>query len=393
MKKFTSLKLAALLLLWLGSTQAKAQGMEFAHGTVAEVLQLAKSTNKLVFVDCFTDWCGPCKWMAANTFTNGDVGKFFNENFVNFKLDMEKGEGVAFAKKYSVNAYPTLLFLDGDGNLAHANIGALPPDQFLKVAQTALDPDKRLGGLITEYNNGNRSIEFLTNYILRMGDGGLPVNEALEIWAEKIKPEAMLTQKDYFMVFADHFRRIDTDHFKYFLANRAQFEKAYGKDAVDNKISQNYMAAIQGALRSEDEKAMQALKEEFKKVGGQKAEGEILQLDYMMAIREDNTAQTIKIATELAEKYNWDNWSTLNTLAWDFYETIEDKKALQSAAKWAKRSIELTEHYYNLDTYGMLQKKLGNNKEAIQYLEKAIAAAKESGDDYSATQEALDELK
>jgi thiol-disulfide isomerase/thioredoxin len=53
------------------TTQVGAQGIEFFHGPWSEALAKAKTEDRLIFVDAFASWCGPCKRMAAETFTNG----------------------------------------------------------------------------------------------------------------------------------------------------------------------------------------------------------------------------------------------------------------------------------------------------------------------------------
>lgn len=124
------------LFLALFITQANGQ-ISFFHGTWEEALKKAKAENKLIFVDAYASWCGPCKWMARNAFQDGDVGKFFNDNFINVKMDMERGEGPTFAGKYPVRAYPTLMFIDGDGKQAHKMEGALDASQLLSLGKSS----------------------------------------------------------------------------------------------------------------------------------------------------------------------------------------------------------------------------------------------------------------
>ena len=100
--------IAILLFSW----NVFSQGIQFETGSWKEVLQKAKQENKLVFVDLYTTWCGPCKKMAAETFPQQTVGDYFNKNFVNYKIDAEKGEGPGLAGKYEVSAYPTLVFVN-----------------------------------------------------------------------------------------------------------------------------------------------------------------------------------------------------------------------------------------------------------------------------------------
>lgn len=147
---FAVLPLACCLFLFgfmpSGAVNEDEAGIEFFHGTFNEALQKAKSENKLVFVDAYTTWCGPCRWMAVNTFTDAAVGEYFNEHFVSLKLDMERGEGPDFARKYRVMAYPTLLFMDGTGQVVKKSMGAKKAAEFLKEGQAAISSRATGGG-------------------------------------------------------------------------------------------------------------------------------------------------------------------------------------------------------------------------------------------------------
>ena len=111
----------------------KSEGVAFVEGkTFAEVLHKAKEEGKMLFIDCYTSWCGPCRMMATQVFPQKKVGDYFNEHFVSFKIDMEKGEGPELKNKFSVRAYPTFLFLDGDGKEINRIVGGdSDADKFL----------------------------------------------------------------------------------------------------------------------------------------------------------------------------------------------------------------------------------------------------------------------
>src|SRR5690606_40768831 len=81
-------------------------GIQFQKNTFGEMLEKAKKENKLIFIDAMAVWCGPCKLMDKNVFSQKPVGDYFNANFINGKFDMEKGEGLELAARYGVRSYP-----------------------------------------------------------------------------------------------------------------------------------------------------------------------------------------------------------------------------------------------------------------------------------------------
>ena len=119
---------ALLILLILGLSQTYSQGIEFFHGTWEEALEQAQIQDKVIFVDAYTTWCGPCKRMSKAVFPNEKVGAFYNQNFINMKIDMEKAPGRKFLQKYPVSAYPTLYFIDSDGEVVHKTTGGRQAD-------------------------------------------------------------------------------------------------------------------------------------------------------------------------------------------------------------------------------------------------------------------------
>lgn len=137
--------LTTIALLTLTSFKVKEEenkGIQFFEGTYTEALAKAKKENKLVFLDAYTSWCHYCKKMSAYVFSKPKVGEYFNENFINVKMNMEKGEGPALGKKLGVRAYPTLIFLDGDGIVKYNHEGYLPSDDFLKLGMQLVKKNK-----------------------------------------------------------------------------------------------------------------------------------------------------------------------------------------------------------------------------------------------------------
>lgn len=114
-------------------------GIKFFEGTWEEALKAAKKENKLVFLDVYATWCGPCRRMDAITFVNPEVGEYFNSRFISVKIDGEKGEGPMIRRRYNVRGYPTLLFLNHKGEVVKGTAGFRDPQRFLELARSVPD--------------------------------------------------------------------------------------------------------------------------------------------------------------------------------------------------------------------------------------------------------------
>ena len=129
------------LFLTIGMTSAltaQDKGIQFAKVSFDEAKSLADQEDKLIFMDGYAVWCGPCRYMAANVFTDPEVGELFNRSFVNLKMDMEKGEGPRLARVYRLTAYPTLFILDSEGQVLEKKVGGMNTAQFKAWAKKAI---------------------------------------------------------------------------------------------------------------------------------------------------------------------------------------------------------------------------------------------------------------
>ncbi len=140
MKKRIGFLLVALLSIFIMTSLAKRggdKGIKFIQLNLEKAKIESIKTGKLIFIDCYTDWCGPCKRMAATSFKDEKVGKAFNDKFINLKIEMEKNpDGRELAMKYRINAYPTLLIINGEGKLIKKVIGMQSVDGLLHLARS-----------------------------------------------------------------------------------------------------------------------------------------------------------------------------------------------------------------------------------------------------------------
>lgn len=131
----------ALFTALILSTSSFAVDIKFESNlTWAEIKAKAKRENKMIFFDAYTSWCGPCKFLETNVYTDDKVAAYYNDNFINVKFDMEKGEGIALAKELDIVSFPTLLFFSPSGELLHKNVGALRSQEFVSLGKDALNP-------------------------------------------------------------------------------------------------------------------------------------------------------------------------------------------------------------------------------------------------------------
>lgn len=116
----------------------KNEGIVFETGNWNQILQKAKAMQKPIFLDVYATWCGPCKMLKSMTFPKKKAGEFYNANFINASIDGETREGRYLAALYKVNAYPTLLFLDSNGQVITGTAGFMPAGQLVNAGEVAL---------------------------------------------------------------------------------------------------------------------------------------------------------------------------------------------------------------------------------------------------------------
>jgi thioredoxin 1 len=111
----------------------------FIEGSWDEALKQAKIQNKYIFVDAYASWCGPCKMLKAITFNDNKAAAFYNSNFINVSIDMEKGQGPALAAQWGLQAYPTLIIFNPDGKPVLGTVGYINAAELIRFGKQALN--------------------------------------------------------------------------------------------------------------------------------------------------------------------------------------------------------------------------------------------------------------
>lgn len=370
--------------------------IRFEKGNLATAFEKAKKEKKLIFVDAFTVWCGPCKHMSKTIFTNDTVADYYNATFVNMKLDMEKGEGIEFAKKYDVRCYPSLLYLDGEGNLVHRVAGSMPAKEFVSIGKNSLIPEKTFSYRRNNFEKTTLNESTILDYVYLISGSCLDPSAKIFDYIKSVKDEDLLKRTNWLLM-RDFIYDYQSREMKYFLANIPAFENAFGKDTIADKIAQLGTSYFSKYTRANDyyKTGYENAKSEFVKLNWPNTQKILFEADLMIYERFDKPKFYESVAADYL-KYNNNNPNSLNNIAWDFYEHVTDKTQLQAAINMSKRACELDNSYMNLDTYAAVLYKSGNYKDAEIAANEAIEKAKSENlteADYKETIALLNKIK
>ena len=384
-------KLSIVSALFIGAF-ALAQGIKFEESNFTAVLAKAKKENKLVFIDAYTTWCGPCKLMAKNIFPQKTVGDYYNSHFINAKIDMEKGEGIEIAKKYNVKAFPTYLFVDGNGELVHRTLGYVEENDFIQFAKDAGDPSKRLTALKQKFEDGEKDPDFLKNRAsLTMYNDAEFAGRVMERYFSSKKE---LDREDVQMLLSVA-QNPDSPMYKIFQAKKAEISKIITPEkyeAIDKniKISSVFKKSYNAQSKTWDDNYF--LTEAQKFLSKDEAEKILKKAQASRALRDKDFAKYEKLTLELNQDTSALSSEELNSIAWNFFENVSNKASLEKALVWAQESVKKDENFANTDTLANLYNKTGDKKNAKLWAEKSIELAKKTGQDSSDTEKLLKSL-
>lgn len=234
-----ALSILRLFILPSLSTAQDAVGVKFENKPLKEILDIAKAQHKLVFVDCYTTWCGPCRKMAREVFPQKLLGDYMNNAFVSVKIDMEKGEGVDLVKRWDINAYPTFMVLDAEGNEKFRLMGYFEVQAMIDT----LDANLRNSApsvATQRYKAGERTTNLIIEYIGELHRDNRM--NSLAAVAEEFcnsRPEALLADEKAFGIFSTYIANPYNRSFLYVYEHRSRFISKYGAE-VDQMLEDKW---------------------------------------------------------------------------------------------------------------------------------------------------------
>lgn len=372
------------------------QGMKFETASFQDLLTRAKDENKIIFMDAYASWCAPCKLMEKNVFIQQEVGDFYNAHFINSRFDMEKGEGKDIAAKYGVRAYPTYLFINGDGEIVYQGTGYYESPDFIKIGEEAADPSKQIAVLKKKFEAGTQDPDFLKNIIKVFMYSDRPIAEQAAVRYFEGKKGQPLNQEDLQYLFG-MLEDSNSPLFKIVESRKDDIIKMLPEEMYNNILKSLKLNAVMKSAYNKESKKLDEelfLRESEKLVSKEEAQKLLKSAKMRIALQNKDIANYQKMALEYYGEGTDPTFSAneLNTVAWNFFENIDDTKALRKAVRWAEEGVKKQNEYAINDTVANLYMKLGDKKNAKQWAEKAIELAKASGEDYESTQKVLEQL-
>lgn len=358
-----------------------------------EIVRKAKEGKKLIFVDCYASWCGPCKMLDKNVFTNNEVADFFNANFINAKFDMEKdGDGVQLKKQFGVKLYPTLLFIDStSGEVIHSIVGVRSPEALISEAKLAMKPDGNLNSLMKRYAAGEKDAEFIKKYVPVLYSAYMR-NEAARVAGEYLYPlpvDSLATPENWQLI-----NRYVSDPLspllKRVMDEREKIGAIAGREQVNYKLEKSIYAAVKELTDWKPDK-----KRPFNENRNRELTDYLLNSDFVAAPAGLAALYTAKYAREKDYRGLLDKMNEVlsSNLFRDGMETgyflnnigklkyCDDKALVEEGIQWIDRFLEQTTNAMDksnlMRAKARLQTKTGDrtgaeisNQEASNYLKK-----------------------
>lgn len=345
--------------------------MNFEKGTWQEVLAKAQKENKPVFVDFYAVWCGPCKFMTKDVFTNPEVADYYNTNFLAYKVDAEKEEKELVASA-NIDAYPSLFYYSPKGQIITKNVGALDAQGFKKFGEGVLENMKALENLPilkAQYDKNPTDIQLMTSY-LNLLVQAQRFEEAEPIAKTYLAqlPDADLSKELAWNLMKKFVKDSQSREYKYMIANQKVFFEKYKEDFqryMLGLVNEKLNAAIQtknGASLTEAKNIYYAaisLTDTSKPKDYYETE---LDLHYFKTTGQ--WADYFAVATKWIDKYQADNFQELFEKAMTVAENSTSKMELEKAKVWIEKLLVINQDALSYVGYAVVWEKLGNKDEA-----------------------------
>lgn len=394
-----------LPLLLAAGSRTHAQGVQFEHDLSWSAIQAkAKAEHKYIFVDCFTTWCGPCRFMTTTIFPLKESGDYFNDKFVSVAVQLDTtakdapavrawyADAHNIAKKYHVAAYPTYLIFAPDGHIVHRLVGSRPDaKKFITDLADAFDSTKQYYTLIDQYRKGRRDSAFLHRMAIECVNAydmqlGKPVIE------DYLSTQHDIYTKENIIYMVSATTKSTDKYFSTIAEHGAEIDKAFNSPISARIVRDIYLkegaGRHQGDNRPPDWAAVRAniakhLPEQADELTAR------IKVNYYRGRKDWPGFENAMVAYMKQYGASMDD-NDLNTIAWAVFQNCADMTCVGNILDWSKH-LRDTGNPAFMDTYANILYKLGKKEDAIALEEKALNLAEQS--DKSTYQATLEKMK
>lgn len=380
----------------VGSCFVYGQNINFQDMSFKDLLSKAKKENKILFVDAYASWCGPCKLMERNVFTTASVSDFYNSNFINARIDMEKGEGRDIAAKYGVRSYPTYLFLNGAGDLVYQDVGYMQEDQFVDLGKKANSPNNKKGSFKERFEKGEKDPDFLINIMKAnvQTDFDFAKKASERYFSNKKKTEEF--SKDDVGLLLYFLKSSNDANYKVFQDRKTDIltflpEQTYNEFNAQIKLGEIIDKTINSGTKTIDSDYF--LKSAIPLVGEAAANKRLIQLKLAFYEQNANYPEYEKAALEYYKNADAFDVNELLKAAWMFAEHIKTPASLKVATQWAEKVVMKGENAENTYILAKLYYLTGKKDLAKNFAEQSKSIAQKMQSNSKLADELLNLLK
>jgi thiol-disulfide isomerase/thioredoxin len=345
------------------ASHAFAGGIVFQHGTWAEIVKKATAANKPIFVDFYAVWCGPCKMMTRDVFTQETVGAFFNQNFISYKVDAEKEE-VDLVGSISLEAYPTLVFFSPTGKMMHKAVGALDAEPLVSLAKQIASFESNRAMVLNGKATREQTIEYLA--VAATADPGSFAKLAPGIVASFSSQE--LLDERAWKIFTAEVRDIHSPQFDLLTANHAQLIGTHPdySEYVGGVMNTNLIEVA----KSGNLKALDRYKEVLYAIVNndqQKIDKAYVDLwansDYYL--QRNELSQYSSTLIQWVDGYMKNDWKKLCDNANALSTNVKTQASGSKALQWAQQAVKLDRNKESVYCLSKIYANIGQKEKAL----------------------------
>ncbi len=347
----------------------------------------ASNSGRILIVDYYTDWCGWCKVMDKNTFTDAAIVNYIDSSFVYAKLDAEAESGIPARFKYRINSFPSFTYHSPDGLLIDKRSGYLNPADYmeeLKGIARMNEEGKRIKGVSKDLIN--EMPEFCYPAFKKGNTREYPTSEEVSKYLDQ--QTDLFSERSFSVMY---FFELDSSYQSLFVEHYKKYEDLYGTYDILRKLER-------------------VLDQEYMKIVKSKDETQFKNFDQMLTEYVPEQASRLSVMYRIAYYRKMEQWkemarfmeiainrdsmhiSSINYHCWHLYQKCDDRRVIKKAYQWMAKVVEDEPTYAYLDTYASLLYKGGKNKDSEKYMNKAIAVGKENGEDVSESEALLKKI-